>query len=48
MDQLLERQKIVEDKVTRLENEIHASQHFITEQEFIEVSNNIKIFAELQ
>lgn len=37
IDQLLERQKIIEDKVTRLENEIHASQHLITEHDFIEV-----------
>lgn len=43
VDQLLERQKNLEDKVTRLENEIHASQHLITEQDFIEVRFIIKI-----
>jgi cell division protein FtsB len=37
IDQLIERQKIMEDKVTRLENEIHASQSLITEKDFVEV-----------
>jgi len=39
VDLLLERQKILEDKVTNLEIELRGENNLITEQDFIEVQN---------
>ena len=48
IDQLLEHQKIIEDKVTHLENEIYTSQHLIIEHDFIEVRFILNFFKELR
>jgi hypothetical protein len=37
VDQLIERQKNMEEKLNNLENELHVSQVFSTEKDFIEV-----------
>lgn len=39
MDLLLERQRILEEKVTRIEQEFYGGLSIITEQDFVEVYN---------
>jgi len=48
MDLLLEWQKILEDKVTRLENELHINHSMITEHDFVEVYNFLCFFRVLR
>ena len=38
---VLEKQKILEEKFNRLENEIHNNSNLMTEKDFVEVSNNL-------
>ena len=35
---MLEKQKILEDKVTQLQNDIHSANNSVTEKDFVEVS----------
>jgi hypothetical protein len=35
---MLEKQKILEDKVTQLQNEVHTANNSVTEKDFVEVS----------
>jgi hypothetical protein len=48
INQVIERQKSIEERLINLENDLHSSQTFSTEKDFIEVLNISKFFEGFQ
>ena len=48
VDLVLDRQKVLEDKIIDLENEFHSNRSVENEKDFVEVSNILKYFEVFQ
>jgi hypothetical protein len=47
VDRVLERQKILEEKINQLEHEMHSNSNAVTEKDFVEVNIYSKYFGKI-